>query len=169
MNIRWLPIASFVCCQLAFAQQGRVQPSQEPLPQVDVEAQRAKLHVMRAELTKLEDQFFSEYNKLNVDPQYAVHCDDEAVTGTRLENHKCRPVFQERAEHDEALWVLGIIIAPPAHQTVELKTKDYQKNVVDVISKHPELLKVLQEREAVEKRLEAIRAEKHQEKFFVFD
>ncbi len=163
MNVRWLPIAALVCCQLASAQE------EAPLPQVEVEAQRAKLHAMRAELMKLEDQFFSEYNKLNIDPQYEVHCGYEATTGTRLEHHKCRPVFQERAERDHALAVLGIIIAAPPEQIVDLKTRDYQKNMKDVVSRHPELLKVLKEREALEKRFEAVQKEKHEGKTFVFD
>jgi hypothetical protein len=40
----------------------------EPLPQVEVQAHRAKLSAMRKELDRLETQFYTEYNRVIADP-----------------------------------------------------------------------------------------------------
>jgi hypothetical protein len=51
----------------------------DEIAEVEIEAQREQLHVMQAEIIKLEDQFFAEYNKLNTDHPYDSFCTFEAA------------------------------------------------------------------------------------------
>ena len=149
MNIRWLALpVVLLCCQVVAAAQDSPQTSEEtPLPQVDIEAQRAKLLAMEAQLYAFEDQFFGEYNKLNDIRAYEVHCGWDMQGHFRV--HICRPEFVEWAERgDGNFWDrgstgLGNNYYPGA---VEFRVRDYQKRMVAMVSKHPELLKVLQDR-----------------------
>jgi hypothetical protein len=170
MNIRWVLLGALFCFQLASAEQKPAEHAPEsPLPQVEINAQREKLHVMRAEMIKLEDQFFAEYNKLNTDHQYDVFCDVEAETGTLIRKRVCRPVFVSRATEEEAQALLRGDSAPPANLTILAKEPDYEKNVLAVINKNPQLRKLVREREALEKRYDAVRKQKLKGKIFVFD
>ena len=165
MNIRWLALpAALLCCQIAAAAQAFLptETSQEtPLPQVDIESQRAKLHAMEVQLYAFEDQFFGEYNKLNDIKAFDVHCGWEMLRQFRV--HKCRPVFQEWAQRDSfinhlsgnTVWIGDIGNGDP--NVVLCRTRDYQKHMEALVGKHPELLQVLKDRAELGVRYEALR------------
>lgn len=162
MHIRWLFIAALLCGPLASAEESTV-------PEVEINAQREKLSVMRAEMVKLEEQFYTEYNKLNTDHQYDIFCDVEAATGTLLKARVCRPVFVSRATEAEARGLLDGHPAPPASMIILAKEADYEKNLLAVINQHPELRKLARERDALSKRYDAVRKKKLKGKIFVLD
>jgi hypothetical protein len=162
VTIRWALIGALLCGPLAEAEQS-------PLPEVEINAQREKLAVMRAEMIKLEDQFFTEYNKLNADHQYDVFCDREAETGTLLKKRVCRPVFVSKATEEEAQALLRGESAPPANLTIMAKETDYEKNVLAVINKNPQLRKLVRERDALAKHYEAVRKAKFKGKIVVWE
>jgi hypothetical protein len=177
VNMRWLLSCALICCQLALAeqsvpklaQQSVPQKPADPLAEVEINAQREKLSAMRAEIVKLEDRFYTEYNKLNSDHQYDMVCTVEAPTGTILQSRKCQPAFVNTATRDEALGFLGGYSVPPASVVVNGKWPDYEKNMLGVINKHAELRKLIRERDALEKRYQAVRKQKLKGKFIVFD
>ena len=170
MNIRWLPVGALICCQLVSAQQSIPEKPADPLAEVEINAQREKLSVMRAEMVKLEDRFYAEYNKLNSDHQYDMVCNVDAPTGTRLKSRSCQPVFVNTATEEEAksfLW--GGHTVPPAIMVINGKWPAYEKNMLSVINQHAELRKLIREREALGKRYEAVRKIKFKGKLIVVD
>jgi len=151
--------------------------SADPLSEVQVEAQREKLSVMLAELNQLEERFYAGYNSFNVDPQYDVHCRMEARTGTHVLKRVCQPAFvakamegQMRAIEDEpGIYFADANLASRAAADILEKTPDYQKNMVDVVTQHPELLELVKERVELAKRYEAVRKQALKGKIAVWD
>lgn len=173
MNIRWLALLPLlVGCSLAVADES------PPLSQVEIEAKRAKLFAMEAQLDAFEDQFFAAYNELNTKRAYAVHCSSESLQYFR--SHQCRPAFQEWAEHagglSFALTSSGIgnnfgvyTGGPDETNTVALRTRSYQKHMVALVTQHPELLNVLKERAELQKNYDAFRQELFREKILLWE
>jgi Secretin and TonB N terminus short domain len=127
----------------------------EPLPQVEIQAQRAKLSEMRKELDRLEDQFFREYNQLNTDHQWDVHCRTEIRTGSHVGIRICTPAFVSEAMHlgqrpafqgrpDQQMSVSPA--APVAYTLILQKTAAYQKNMIEIVRAHPELFELVKQR-----------------------
>jgi hypothetical protein len=141
----------------------------EPLPEVEINAQREKLSVMRAEMVKLEDRFYADYNRLNTDDEFDIVCGMEAATGTKLKSRVCKPVFVNRATEEEALAFLTGRPVKPAMITILAKSPAYEKNVLDIVNKHPELRKLVRQRESLEKRYERVRKQKFKGKLIVLD
>jgi hypothetical protein len=164
VNIRWLAlVTALLCCPVAAtaaAPDAPRTPEQAPLPQVDIEAERAKLHAMEAQLYALEDQFFTEYNQFNDNVAYKVKCGWEMKRQFRV--HQCKPVFQEWAERGGGFTSYGSTgnyfwSADADRNTVWYRTRDYQKNMIALIEKHPELLKPLKERAELGERYKELR------------
>lgn len=154
-------LAAFAFAQLASA-------AEEPVPELSIKSQRERLHTMQAELYKLEDVFFDQYNKVNDAYNYKVRCGWEQEQGHRF--HQCRPAFQTWAERDSAVDFMtngGFIVSP--YNTVAIRQRDYQKHLVQVVEKNPDLLKVLQQRAELAKNFVALRAKLHAETVFTFD
>lgn len=128
-----------------------------PLDQVEVIAPHEKrLSVIRTELQRLEQLFYAEYNKVNTVPQYGITC-AAARRGARLTERNCQPAFVAtiREEAAQARW--GGRCAPPSLLVILDKTPAYQKNMVHVVEKHPELLKILKQRFELAQRYESLR------------
>jgi hypothetical protein len=133
-----------------------------PVDSVTVKAHREKLRALSARMVKLEDQIYSDYNRLNPRPQYNIVCTVAAPTNSHLRSRQCLPVFVHDAREDEALdllqqlGVLGGRPARPASMVIEEKRDDFKKNYRQVINSHPELLKLDQEYGVLEKDYEAV-------------
>jgi hypothetical protein len=126
-----------------------------PLPQVEIQAQRTKLSEMRRELDRLEEQFFAEYNKLNTDHQWDVHCRTEIRTGSHVGIRICTPAFVSQAMHlGQRPAILGRTdqqmsaspAAPVAYTLIQQKTAAYQKNMIEIVRTHPELFDLIKQR-----------------------
>lgn len=76
--------------------------AEEPLPQVKVEASRTNLNKLAKEIQASEKRFYERYNELNKVKDYAIKCTTAASTGTRFTRTDCVPVFQDKAEEEEA-------------------------------------------------------------------
>ncbi|MEJ1964919.1 MAG: STN domain-containing protein [Gammaproteobacteria bacterium] len=140
------------------------QSPEELIPEVEIEAERATLSALRAELEKLEDQFYTQYNRLNSDHQYDVTCRTGIPTGSHVERRICRPVFVVQASEDASRGR-----TPQPGLVLQGKTPEYQKNMVDLVAKHPELLELVKERNALAERYEASRKQKLNGKIAVWD
>jgi hypothetical protein len=143
-----------------------------PLDEVAVNARHEKLSVISKEIDKLEEQFYAEYNKVNNDPQYQIDCSNESHT--LWEMRVCQPVYVRKALQAQAVIFAtggsyGAEAAGQATMTILLKTSDYQKNMLEVVKRHPQLLKLLKERSALVQRYGVVRKEKFKGKTFVWD
>jgi hypothetical protein len=150
----------------------------DAVPEVQIEASREKLSGMRAELVRLEDEFFAAYNKVNEIRDYNVNCERARQGGVAV--HRCRPVFQIKGE---------VIGANAAQNTIgydqkpfsfvfgyqgsdlswQLRIPDYQKHMIEIVSQHPELQELLKERRALAARYDVVRRTKFKGKLFVWD
>jgi hypothetical protein len=152
-----------------------------PRQQVEVSARRARLGVMRGEMVKLEDSFYTEYNRLNADHQWDVSCDLEAPTGSHIKLRVCRPRFVDDAMatvlHGGGTVTSGRTMESGQYMpnreapiTIILrKWPEYEKNMLRQINGHPHLRRLVNEREAMGKRYEAARRQKLEGKIVVLD
>ena len=73
-----------------------------PVDQVVIEASRTKLAKLEKEVLQSEQRFYERYNALNTKRDYAVHCYNEAETGSRFKKTYCQPVFASKAQEEQA-------------------------------------------------------------------
>jgi hypothetical protein len=136
-----------------------------PIAEVEITAERANLAEMRAEIVRLERQFYAGYNSVNTDRRYdVILCQSITLTGSHVERRFCAPA---------ALTGRGMIVAPylsnpPAVIEIETPTnlRAYQKNMVEVVSKHPELLQLIKQRNQLVERYRAALQERENRDFF---
>ncbi len=172
MNVRWLALpAALLCCHIAAAGPDAAPETsaQAPISQVDVEAKRAKLKAMEFQLHGLEDQFFAQYNQFNASRAFKVKCGWEMHRQFRV--HVCRPEFvtwSERETYDFTR-VGSTTVWKWSPFPVLLREREYQKHLVDLVGKHPELLETLKERAELAKNYKALRDELHAEKAVVWE
>jgi hypothetical protein len=131
-----------------------------PIDEVEIFAPHEKLSALRAEIQKLEEQFYAGYNELNTIREYDIRCNLVARTGTHLKYPVCEPVFVSEAMADAVRAALEGRRGAPAILVVQTKTPDYQKNMVAIVEKHPELLELVKQRNALAERYEALRKQK---------
>jgi hypothetical protein len=129
--------------------------------EVVVNGERLKIDAMRKEIVQLEDRFYDLYNELNTADDFDIRCIEEARTGTRFIKRSCRPVYQERAVEEEGQAAFkiqqrfrekGPQLADggppvPAAQTILRRLPEYKKNMEDVTRQHPELARLLEQRD----------------------
>jgi hypothetical protein len=143
---------SVALCRPAFTEEAR---GTEPAPHVDAEvsvtAQR-QIDEMRKEIVAAEDRFLAKYNELNTQREYRITCLMVTPTGTRFYHRECRPQFISDATEAEARGWLGGYSAPPAAMAISDKSPGFTKNMVDLVRKNPDLVKLANERAAAEKR-----------------
>ena len=125
--------------------------------EVIVAAHREKLRELTRDLAKAEDSFFTAYNRVNTIREFDVHCNVVTPTGTLFSSRECTPRFAQDAEADEAKTTLGAftggirggrVTIPhgmPANEVINVKYSDYKKHLVEVVTKDPELRKMLQD------------------------
>ena len=142
---------------------------EETLDEVVVEATRARLSQMRQEMVQLEDRFFERFNELNTIDDFDTYCDQEARIGTQMKRRYCRAVYETKAlrtEGQEYIKHLPSFVDPtptlsappvPAIVVIEARRKDYQKNMLEVTSRNPELIQLARERYELGLRYEATR------------
>jgi hypothetical protein len=125
--------------------------------EVIVTAHREKLRELTRDLAKAEDSFFNAYNRVNTIREFDVHCDVVTPTGTLFSSRECTPRFAQDAREDEAKATLeaftggfsGGQIAIPhgmtANEVINVKYSDYKKHLLEVVTKDPQLRKMLQD------------------------
>jgi hypothetical protein len=132
--------------------------------EVVVEAHHEKLRVLARDLAKAEDSFFNAYNRVNTIREFDVHCNVVTPTGTLFSHRECAPRFAEDAIENEGKASLeaftggvtgGGIAIPhgmPANEVIVVKYSDYKKHLVEVVTKDPELRKMLQDYTVLKRR-----------------
>jgi hypothetical protein len=132
--------------------------------QVIVTAHREKLRVLTHDLAKAEDAFFNAYNRVNTIREFDVHCNVVTPTGTLFSHRECTPRFAQDAKADEAKTTLEVFTAGRrngyvpiphgmmANEAINVKYSDYKKHLVEVVTKDPELRKMLQDYTVLKKK-----------------
>jgi hypothetical protein len=141
--------------------------SDEQLDEVIVQGTR--LWQMRKAVTDADDRFFARYNEINKNHDFDVHCDMEAPLGTRIKQRTCRPAFQEKAESEWARGLLeGFAAIPPELVWLD-RQEAYRRNLFDVARGDPQLMKLLRERDALEKRYKAEHKRRMKGRWILFE
>lgn len=121
----------------------------DDLDEVVVQGDRHRLVEMRKEIVKLEDKFYERFNELSTDNQFDFYCTDKARTGTGIRKKICRPRFVADAEGEEGRASLASILGEttaftnPARIIVDIKNKELQRLLVEMVQKDPELRNTL--------------------------
>jgi len=140
-------------------------PSSE-LPEVVVESKR--LSRMRQEIIQVENRFFALFNDLNTEDDFDVHCRHNTPTGTRIQQRVCLVQFYEEAQAEWARAQLTGDYAPPAELVALERGPEYKRRALAVINAHPELRRLVKERDALEKKFLATRKERFKGHWFGF-
>jgi hypothetical protein len=137
----------------------------EPVPpndQVVVQATRANLARLAEEVKKAEYRFYQRYNELNTKRDYAIQCTTEARPNSRFTNSSCKPLFQTKAEEDESREFFMELsrqysaAGVPAPVAVAAGRPAYQKNVLEVTKRSPDLSRLLGEHNRLLRQYEAL-------------
>lgn len=166
---KYLSLLALICCQWVAAQEPASPQSMGPIEEVEVTAEREKLREMRAKLIEAEDRFYELYNKLNTDDQFDVVCSMEKRTGTNISARVCRPVFVNDATEEEAKAFLAGYFVPPAQMVIADKYPQFEKHMLAVINKQPELRKLIREHEKLQQRYEKERKERFKGRKILFE
>ena len=142
----------------------------DPIDQVEIRAGREKLSTLRTDIANLEYRFYTEYNKLNTDHRYDIICEKERMrTGSHVSVPAvCLPLYVTRIRGEAARSELAGRPYPP-FVIVMANKPGFQKNMMDVVAKHPELLALLKQRDALVQRYEETRQALFKKNVFVWD
>ncbi|MEO6078474.1 MAG: hypothetical protein ABIQ86_01665 [Steroidobacteraceae bacterium] len=137
----------------------------EQLDEVVVEG--ARLSKMRERIVAAEDRFYALYNELNKNDDYDVHCTNEAPLGTRLTKRFCRVEFYSRAQQEYAASFVATLTGAAGGGSAKSPTlvalereADYRASMVKVVQENPALLRLLKERDALERRYNEARKQR---------
>jgi hypothetical protein len=141
-----------------------------PLAEVEITAERAPLSEMRAQILQLENQFYARYNQVNANHQYdVIVCRSLRYTGSHVDRRSCGPASLLAVVPYLDAPSYGLTPARGVSLSVETpkdpaQLRAYQRNMVGVVRKHPELLELIKKRsELVERyQLERYRATREQ-------
>lgn len=106
------------------------------------EVSEKSLNDLRKEVYQAEEDFYSVYNKLNEDKDYAVRCSYETVTGTRQKNHICRARFVTQAYERHARRNrndMSRVANQDADPVLAEKTAIYEAKMEALIASNPDL------------------------------
>ncbi len=142
----------------------------KPYEQLDeIIVQGTRLWQMHKAITDADDRFFARYNEINKNHDFDVHCAMEAPLGTKLKQRICRAAFQEKAEEEWARALLQGTAANPPEVVRVAREDQYRKNLLDVVRGNPELMKMLRQRDALEKKYEAELKKRMKGKWILFE
>ncbi len=159
-----------LCTGLYVAGRGdEAAPAAEPMPEVEINARRESLSHLRAEIVRLEDDFYSKYNQLNADKQYDIECGRIAPTGSVLKRRDCVPYSSIGRPQTKPRRSSATITAVPASSVILLKWPDFEKTLVKAIQTHPELQQLSASHAAMQKHYAMVRKLKFKGRIFVLD
>jgi hypothetical protein len=139
-------------------------PEASATNEVSVYARREKLRVLHAQLVKIEDQIFADYNKFNTHHQYDIICEMYVRTDSHIRYRTCLPAFVHTAHEDASQDFMNQFHldghpAQPASMVVARQRQDFKRNYRKVISSHPELLELDRQYGELQKSFEALQRE----------
>lgn len=128
-----------------------------------------RLRALRAEVIKTEDRVVARYNELNQDDDLDIECHSFTPTGSRLSHRYCLLKLQKRAQEKDAIEYMTYMVgaapegfampggAPNTQVTARLmeRSEDYRKNLVRLLTEHPELRELVVESGEARRRYDA--------------
>jgi hypothetical protein len=137
-----------------------------PLAEVEITAERADLSAMRAEIIRLENLFYARYNLANTRHQYdVVLCRSLTITGSHVDRRLCESASLAATSSVRTTWGwLPLDETPVSIQapTDPEELRAYQRNMVEVVRKHPELLDLVRQRNELAERYRVARIQRVQ-------
>jgi hypothetical protein len=131
----------------------------DPMDEVTVRGQREKLSAMLREFTRIERQFYDEYNKVNTEPEYEILCGSESH-GLGGAAQQCEPAFVRKAMQQAWSGYLDGHAFVSPWIAIKAKEASYQRNMEALVQKNPKLLELLMKRSAMGQRYFATRKNK---------
>jgi hypothetical protein len=152
-----------------------------PITEVEIEASRpTSLLAMRAELLRLEAKFYDEYNSVNTEHQFDINCPLQERVASHVLVRSCQASAVRLDFMDEVPISDGgvsrspvspltdhfapaasrIRLQAPGLRSPKLRTPEFRRNVISVVTDHPELLELLKQRSALAERYEALRKQR---------
>jgi hypothetical protein len=128
----------------------------------EVVVQGTRLWALREKMVEVEDKFYALYDELNKDNDFDVHCHIEVPTGRIIKERVCRIAFYENAQEVEVKALLDGHAAPPADMVAQARSVDFEQNFLRVVNGDKRLLKLVREREALEKRYDEERQKRNE-------
>jgi hypothetical protein len=166
-----LAAVALICTGGVQAALGAVTETTE-LPEVEVVGKY--LYEMRQEIIKAEDRFYALFNQLNKDDDFDSAM--QAPLGTRLKSRVCRLQFYEKAQAERFLTATApdpdqlLLAGTPDPDMLLLERKaEYKRKALAVINAHPELLRLIRERDALETKYNAAYRERFKGRWILFD
>ncbi len=170
-SVRTLITAVNLSLQLHSASAAESTVSLEELDQVEVYGARLEPSELRHAIIEAEDRFYEAYNELNTNDDFDVTCRVEARTGTRLTTRTCKPQYQEDAVQEGAKQAVELrqgfqslggeallgATSPPVPGAIKIMARrpEVERNMRNLVRKHPELTELLRQRAAAAAALEA--------------
>jgi len=140
-----------------------------------------RLRALRAEVIKTEDRVVARYNELNQDDDLDIECHSFTPTGSRLSHRYCLLKLQKRAQEKDAIEYMTYMVgaapegfampggAPNTQVTryedtvmnnqtsarLMERSEDYRKNLVRLLTEHPELRELVVESGEARRRYDA--------------
>jgi hypothetical protein len=112
----------------------------------------SRLWELREKMIAVEDKFYALYDELNKDDDFDVRCHIERPIGRIIKERVCRIAFQDDAQEVEVHALLDGHAAPPADMVAQARSVDFEKTFLRVVNSDRRLLKLVREREALEKK-----------------
>ena len=133
----------FLACihQIASAQEAE-QDASDVMDEVVVQGEKS-LTRLRQEIYTAEDDFYAQFNSINDDDDFDIHCFKEARTGSRVMRRVCRANFERKATAEEARGLMAGFPTPSAAGVIAHKTGILLERMEELVTEHPELLKAL--------------------------
>lgn len=155
----WAGIVGLLFWQPAlFAEAPQTPEPTVAIPEVDVTAERySDFWRLHQEMDQAEERFYTRYNELIAAPRFKVHCQTEAPTGSRLTAQVCRGQFIDDATSEEAKALMEGRPYFPAYAVVNREYGEFRRQMLAVLTKDPQLRKLLADRILSEARYEALR------------
>ena len=170
-SLHLLFVAASLMLPLCAANASAPSADEEELEQVHVYGSKEDLWQLRQAIIEAENRFYERYNELNSNDDFDVKCRVEARTGTRLTTRTCRPLYQEDAVQEGAKQAVELrqgfqsyrgeallgATSPPVPAAIKILARrpEFERNMRNVVRKHPELTALLRERAAAATALEA--------------
>ena len=136
-----------------------------PLAEVEITAERATLSAMRAEIVRLENQFYARYNLVNTRHEYdVVLCGSLTITGSHVDRRVCEaaslatgPLVRPGWGWFQLPYLLNDVPVSIQAPSDPEELRAYQQNMVNVVREHPELLDLVKKRNELAERYRAAR------------
>lgn len=90
----------------------------DPIEEIEVTGRATRLQ-LRAEIEHAEIQMFGLFNQLNEEREFDVTCQPVMVTGSRIAERECVPIYMKRVRLNAAQKFLFTDLTPPPQDSIQ--------------------------------------------------